>query len=397
MKRSKDDFRMQNAHFFLVVPCVSCLFVWLYDGALYTNVVGRVAQLQPLSLTFALAFAAPFALYVGIALGYGGFALSFGRRLARRARLGELKDGLLRDLNAAAASSLLLILVYYAEAALFFERSGLLRFVGLQARVGGFEVDQHFCASSLVRLDKLSRNFSILAFALLQLLTSLLLFVYVGYLCRVNSRFRHAVAASSVSHSANGDEVASAATSSTGVAYRNYGGHSAERLHHRGSQDDDDDDRALHTDDHHDAAARLTESSNGGGSGGGGGGDGSGNSAESTASSTDSPSNTLVYGAHQRGGGALSAAAAPRASVAEVTGAGYRTSAVARQEAGRLPMAAQSGGVARTTRAGVTFEPTAHGGLSSSEERSRASSSLYEDRETRGSSKRGTQPLVSIV
>lgn len=47
--------------------------------------------------------------------------------MIRRARLGEIKEGLLKDLNQAAGSSVFLLFAYYGESFLFFERSGFFK------------------------------------------------------------------------------------------------------------------------------------------------------------------------------------------------------------------------------------------------------------------------------
>ncbi|KAI6197239.1 hypothetical protein M3Y94_01201000 [Aphelenchoides besseyi] len=291
--------------FAILIPGASCSFTWFYNGQIFSGIVGKAPQLMPINLTFIFCFLVPFVLYLGIALGYGGYALHYGRRLIRRARLGEIKNGLLSDLNQASGSSIFLLFAYYGESFLFFERSGF---------------------------------FKNLSFAALQLLTTLLLFVYVGYLCRVHTRFRHV--ATALSQSNNNDEVASAATSSTGVAYRNISAHSHDQL--------GKDDRLI---DHH------VGEQNGVGSG----------SDESASSIPSSPDNTLVYSSQR---------APIHGIVTELGPAGYRTSAVMRQELGRY----QKG------RQGVSFEPNIAG--------SREPSFIDEPS---SSTKRGGQPLVSIV
>ncbi|KAI6218234.1 hypothetical protein M3Y99_01721600 [Aphelenchoides fujianensis] len=171
---------------FVMIPGLSCLFTWLYNGQLFIEIVSKTPHLLPLNLTFVLCFLVPFVLYVGIAVGYGGSAFHCARRLMRRGWLGEIKNGLLGDL-----------------------KNGGRRLALPAARLlrGGI------------------RN---VTFAVLQLLTALMAFVYVGYLSRVHSRFLSA--AHALAHSPNNDEVASAATSSTGVAYRNISAHSHEQL-----------------------------------------------------------------------------------------------------------------------------------------------------------------------
>ncbi|KAI6218174.1 hypothetical protein M3Y99_01727700 [Aphelenchoides fujianensis] len=291
--------------FAILIPGLSCLFTWLYNGQLFSEVVSKTPHLLPLNLTFVLCFLVPFVLYVGIAVGYGGSAFHCARRLMRRGRLGEIKNGLLGDLKMAAGASLFLLLAFYGAAFVFFERSGLFKNV---------------------------------TFAVLQLLTALMAFVYVGYLSRVHSRFLSA--AHALAHSPNNDEVASAATSSTGVAYRNISAHSHEQL---GKED------------------RLLHEQNGAESGSGG----------STTSTPSSPANTLVYS------GASSQRPPLHGMVTELGPGGYRTSALMKQELGV--------GRYAKPRPGVSFEPALHG--------SREPSFIDEP----SGAKRSGQPLVSIV
>lgn len=83
--------------------------------------------IRPLTLSFGLCFIVPFILYLGVAFGYGSYAYVYGRKLTRRARLGEIKEGLLKDLAQAAGASFLLLFVYYGESFLFFERSSFFK------------------------------------------------------------------------------------------------------------------------------------------------------------------------------------------------------------------------------------------------------------------------------
>lgn len=110
-----------------MIPATSCFFTWLYDASIFSGIVTKAPIIRPLTLSFGLCFIVPFILYLGVAFGYGTYAYVYGRKLTRRARLGEIKEGLLKDLAQAAGASFLLLFVYYGESFLFFERSSFFK------------------------------------------------------------------------------------------------------------------------------------------------------------------------------------------------------------------------------------------------------------------------------
>ncbi|CAD5218125.1 unnamed protein product [Bursaphelenchus okinawaensis] len=169
--------------FAILMPGISCLLVWKYDSLIFTHVVTKQPILHPLSISFATSFLVPLILYMGIAMGYGAYAFYYGGKIVMATRFVERKENLLHDLSHAAGASVLVMLVFYGDAVLFFEKYGFMRNI---------------------------------IFSVLQLICTFLVFLFVGYIYRIETRFNRA----SSLFGQGSDDGHSAATASTGVGYR---------------------------------------------------------------------------------------------------------------------------------------------------------------------------------
>lgn len=76
---------------------------------------------QPFNWTFALTFLSPLVIFLGVAFGYGTYAVYYGSRVAGGSpRWSEHKENLLRDLAYTAGIALVVKSAFYTEAVFFY-------------------------------------------------------------------------------------------------------------------------------------------------------------------------------------------------------------------------------------------------------------------------------------
>uniref|UniRef100_A0A915ER44 GPS domain-containing protein n=1 Tax=Ditylenchus dipsaci TaxID=166011 RepID=A0A915ER44_9BILA len=138
----------------IVIPICLCITTWLLDGYVFYGGTTRNPTLLAFNWTFTATFLIPIVIFVGCAIGYGCYCLCYGNSLAKQQ--GQNSSHILIDLANAAGLSLLLILLFYSEALVFYQRSNVTK--------------------SLI-------------LAMLHLSLSLAVFLFAGYLYRIELKF----------------------------------------------------------------------------------------------------------------------------------------------------------------------------------------------------------------